>query len=907
MAGRSGYCTVAYSDGMREALQLSLEQISYYDHLAGSSTSRPLVHAYRILNIRGAQYHVLSRIADAGLDFTRRTNFIAHHLAFQSHELPASDASEALTPPLIFLYWDGWRDEWSQEPRLLKNEQWGNLFTLGSNTCNPAREWKEVTDDAANGLAPWDSTDREYFLSDELDSKQILKLFAETSALAVARPGGGGPWQQTFSTFLQERDVPSDFRWRVVRSKSPAYERLVARDALIKPLKSLRPNSPDPLAVAYARSGPQPLRITGQPEDKKLTARQPLILQVKCEGVPPPKLYQWYSCTRTGSRQILRDAQGPGLQLEKPPGGVSRYQVVITDAQGKSVESRVAVVETELDRTPVQGGSPRKLTLSQRGASPVETGDDAVKVRPKQLVEVDDEEESPDAFQLEEEEGSPGNRWLWTAIGVFLVIFLALAVFLVKGFFPAPSHSTSPAPAAVSATNSPDGNATNQAPQNATQKPPDKSASSQPTTPPPIVLQKSNPKVALIILDAGLDTDSIDALKNQMKVISTDIQNSDDHLAQLKNDLETEKEKKGKDYNTDRVKGLANQISDIKLHLQEYRGQEYNLKGQLSRLTRRYDEQKSYADEELKNRLGGLFDFILGQPLYMQAGELTRLQPFQSSSAGALDLPGDHFHFQLTATTNDLYGIEGVVPLKNKLAEPFLMTLAITNSQDSAAAARLLILPGTNTPVNATWNINGEINVAKSKFMEELANFNGVGKYDLNCEFYCANGVGQGVVAFTNFPFVPGQDYWFAGLAEKVAHWKQAVIAVTAIMALNKEAVSAPTTNVWDDLDLICQNLTKVPLPYRFKENPENAREQVLLDAPKDRAEEIQSALSSENVKSLKIFLAEEPNLPSLNAAKRQLQFFLPNGSNLDPALLSGRIVRKDNGQQLARLVLNKN
>src|ERR1017187_249750 len=81
--GQSGYCTVARSDEMREALILRLEQLSYYQHLSLSGGTERPISAYRIVDIRGTRYHVLSKIQDAGLDFTGRTNFIAHHLVFE--------------------------------------------------------------------------------------------------------------------------------------------------------------------------------------------------------------------------------------------------------------------------------------------------------------------------------------------------------------------------------------------------------------------------------------------------------------------------------------------------------------------------------------------------------------------------------------------------------------------------------------------------------------------------------------------------------------------------------------------------------------------------------------------------------------------------------------------------------
>src|SRR5437867_9020143 len=88
--GQSGYGTVARSTDLREALIQRLEQISYYQHIGApgtGATQSHVVSAYRILDFRGSRYHILSRIQDAGLDFTSRTNHLAHHLVFEPVEL----------------------------------------------------------------------------------------------------------------------------------------------------------------------------------------------------------------------------------------------------------------------------------------------------------------------------------------------------------------------------------------------------------------------------------------------------------------------------------------------------------------------------------------------------------------------------------------------------------------------------------------------------------------------------------------------------------------------------------------------------------------------------------------------------------------------------------------------------
>ena len=91
LSGQSGFCTVARSRDLREALVQRLEQISSYHYLrvaeAATANRNPTVCAFRILDLRGSKYHVLTRILPCGLDFTARTNHLAHHLVFQADEL----------------------------------------------------------------------------------------------------------------------------------------------------------------------------------------------------------------------------------------------------------------------------------------------------------------------------------------------------------------------------------------------------------------------------------------------------------------------------------------------------------------------------------------------------------------------------------------------------------------------------------------------------------------------------------------------------------------------------------------------------------------------------------------------------------------------------------------------------
>lgn len=224
-AGQSGYGTVARHAEMREILAQRLEQISYYSQgqlAAEGSHIRPVVCAYRVLDVRGSKYHVLSRIQDAGLDFTRRTNHLAHHLVFEPDEL-----DNLPSPTLIFLRWDRWRTGWNEEPRWLGNQDWGNLHRMPRYAPGIAKTWQEVAGDAGVAASLLEPTQPSgcYLMCEPGGEKKLLDLLGET--LRLLDPEGRSPsrcWQFTFTTCLQAEDQVLDFQWRGLCVKSPAWQ-----------------------------------------------------------------------------------------------------------------------------------------------------------------------------------------------------------------------------------------------------------------------------------------------------------------------------------------------------------------------------------------------------------------------------------------------------------------------------------------------------------------------------------------------------------------------------------------------------------------------------------------------------------------------------------------------------------
>ena len=88
--GSKGYCTVVASNGMAPALQRQLESLSQYTHIYPPNTANdalnPTNFQYAKVSFGGKQLCVLSRVSDAGLDYSRRSNLLAHHIALDPDE-----------------------------------------------------------------------------------------------------------------------------------------------------------------------------------------------------------------------------------------------------------------------------------------------------------------------------------------------------------------------------------------------------------------------------------------------------------------------------------------------------------------------------------------------------------------------------------------------------------------------------------------------------------------------------------------------------------------------------------------------------------------------------------------------------------------------------------------------------
>ena len=217
--GRSGYCTVASHKDLRHRLVRELERLSVYDFGQQTASAHSDICIFRKMPLGSEEYYVLTKICDAGLDYTNRTNYLAHHLVLDGFEIATCPS-----PAEIFLNWDGWLRTWEDGPRYFGEEEAITLTSYKSSNLIPCQGWLQMTNDPGNAAS---------LISPEMikpiviegkpeNSNTLLTLFAESSALLKISLDA---WDFSFTTFLQGNDDTKTFSWIGITGQ-PAGEKL---------------------------------------------------------------------------------------------------------------------------------------------------------------------------------------------------------------------------------------------------------------------------------------------------------------------------------------------------------------------------------------------------------------------------------------------------------------------------------------------------------------------------------------------------------------------------------------------------------------------------------------------------------------------------------------------------------
>lgn len=192
---------------MRPGLIQLLEQSSVYAHR--TSAPHPEIYSYRTVVLTGTNYRILSVIREAGLDFTGRTNFLAHHLVFEPGELLGINS-----PAEILLFWDGWKSSWEGEPESLPPISVPLVQTLEP----PSKNWESLMGDAALAASPYAFSAGCWWISGRLEETKILILMGESLRLSTTIDE---LWSRSFTTYLGQILDPQQYSWKGWNGQDP--------------------------------------------------------------------------------------------------------------------------------------------------------------------------------------------------------------------------------------------------------------------------------------------------------------------------------------------------------------------------------------------------------------------------------------------------------------------------------------------------------------------------------------------------------------------------------------------------------------------------------------------------------------------------------------------------------------
>jgi hypothetical protein len=249
--GARGFCTVATTSGMAKNLADRLESLSGYRQLypPGSPDAHlnPVNFSYLRFVMGGQTYYLLSRIADAGLDYTQRTNKLAHHIALQQAEFPSAGPAWLASQPEVF------ETMWNREPEVLSNSR--RTIPQGRLNARICSAWKVATGDAgwagvlAQNILTHASSEAYLIYKPGTD---VLELFTEAQALLSPEQR----WEATFSTYFTNLPPGVECRWRGVIDGSPeALRARRAPDKLVIDLTATPVQAPESDMVHSARNG----------------------------------------------------------------------------------------------------------------------------------------------------------------------------------------------------------------------------------------------------------------------------------------------------------------------------------------------------------------------------------------------------------------------------------------------------------------------------------------------------------------------------------------------------------------------------------------------------------------------------------------------------------------------------
>ncbi|WP_417730507.1 hypothetical protein [Rosistilla oblonga] len=294
--GSRGFCTVAATAGMPPCTVATLESLSGYRHLTPPTgppqPGNPVVYSHLKF---GPSETLLSRIADAGLDYSGRTNKIANHVLLANNELPGNGPATALSAR------ENTVTSWDEESKILQPRRLHD-GTVPQGACTT---WQQATGDAgwagvlADSAAGGRST--ECFVVFD-PATNCLPLIDE--ALSLLPPADR--WRVTFSSFYTGLPPNMQCQWKFVVAGSkehlaiPPHDRVLKIDLtkpmgpaeatpLVQAARTGERNLPEPVDPPKPKPTHTPSNAKSKPVARKLSQTPPIVDSDAHSLAPPIK------------------------------------------------------------------------------------------------------------------------------------------------------------------------------------------------------------------------------------------------------------------------------------------------------------------------------------------------------------------------------------------------------------------------------------------------------------------------------------------------------------------------------------------------------------------------------------------------------------------------------------------
>lgn len=244
-AGSSGFTTVLHTAGMAPNLIERLENLSGYTYLFPPDSSQaglnpPVLTHYR-LELAGKTFHVISRNAPYGMDYTGRSNNLAHHIVFQSNEkLPMCGPVKLLEESM--------ETKFTGTPRVIPFSREISFPVPKESVCFT---WKEVTGDAGWAAQLVEKAQKGKIVTILFrPGMNVTQLLSEALLLYPEKDR----WQVTFSTCFTSLQAGLTCQWRFI-PVIPQERPKVPQNAFVLDLTKPMEKAPDTPLAEFARTG----------------------------------------------------------------------------------------------------------------------------------------------------------------------------------------------------------------------------------------------------------------------------------------------------------------------------------------------------------------------------------------------------------------------------------------------------------------------------------------------------------------------------------------------------------------------------------------------------------------------------------------------------------------------------